>query len=193
MRTFLFICIASMLLSCGSKNQTVRISTEIGDITIEVYSDKAPITSANFLAYVDSGKYDNKSCFYRTVRMDNQPNNPVKIEVIQGGFYEDSLIEKYQFPVIKHETTKETGVLHKDGTISMARGPVGTASSEFFICIGDQPELDFDGKRNPDGQGFAAFGKVIKGMEIVYEIQKQKDENQYLVKPIKILSVKRTY
>ena len=182
-----------MLLSCGSKNQTVRISTEIGDITIEVYSDKAPITSANFLAYVDSGKYDNKSCFYRTVRMDNQPNNPVKIEVIQGGFYEDSLIEKYQFPVIKHETTKETGVLHKDGTISMARGPVGTASSEFFICIGDQPELDFDGKRNPDGQGFAAFGKVIKGMEIVYEIQKQKDENQYLVKPIKILSVKRTY
>jgi len=185
------LVVLSTLISCNSKNPKVQIFTEMGEITLEIYFDKAPKTAANFLSYADSSTYNNKSCFYRTVRMDNQPNSPIKIEVIQGGFYEDSLIEKYQFPTIKHETTKETGVLHKDGVISMARGPVGTASSEFFICIGDQPELDFGGKRNPDGQGFAAFGKVIKGMDIVSEIQKQKDSEQYLLKPIKIISVKR--
>jgi len=190
MRTVFLIAVLSTLISCNSKNPKVQISTEIGDITLEIYLDKAPKTAANFLAYADSSKYNNKSCFYRTVRMDNQPNSPVKIEVIQGGFYEDSLIEKYQFSTIKHETTKETGVFHKDGVISMARGPVGTASSEFFICIGDQPELDFGGKRNPDGQGFAAFGKVIKGMDVVREIQKQKDSGQYLLKPIRIISLK---
>lgn len=191
MRVALILAVFIMLISCNKKNPKVQISTEMGDITLEIYLDKAPITATNFLAYVDSGKYNNKSCFYRTVRMDNQPNSPIKIEVIQGGFYEDSLIEKYQFPTIKHETTKETGVFHKDGVISMARGPIGTASSEFFICIGDQPELDFGGKRNPDGQGFAAFGKVIIGMDIVREIQKQKDTLQYLINPIKIISVKR--
>ncbi len=191
MRLIIIISITSILFSCRGNNPKVQICAEIGTITLEVFVDKAPKTSSNFLAYVDSGKYNNKSFFYRTVRMDNQPDNLIKIEVIQGGFYEDSLIEKYQFSTIKHETTKETGILHKDGTISMARGPVGTASSEFFICIGDQPELDFGGKRNPDGQGFAAFGKVIKGMDVIREIQMQKDTLQYLIKPIKIISVKR--
>lgn len=191
MKTAIIIATVSLFISCSSKNPKVQISTEMGDITLEIYLDKAPVTSANFLAYVDSSKYDNRSCFYRTVRMDNQPKSPIKIEVVQGGFYEDSLIEKYQLPTIKHETTKETGVFHKNGVISMARGPVGTASSEFFICIGEQPELDYGGKRNPDGQGFAAFGKVIKGMDIILKIQKQKDSEQYLVNPIKIISIKR--
>ncbi|GAB1451395.1 hypothetical protein MASR2M47_14510 [Draconibacterium sp.] len=76
-----------------------------------------------------------------------------------------------------------------DGTISMARTEPGTASTEFFICIGDQPELDFEGKRNPDGQGFAAFGKVIEGMDVVLKIQTQKDTNQFLVEPVKILKM----
>ena len=168
------------------------MSTEIGNIDIELYIDKAPITTNNFLLYVDSNKYDNKAFFYRVVRLDNQPNKLVKIEVIQGGFYEDSLIAKYQYPPIKHETTKETGIHHTDGVISMARLEPGSASSEFFICIGDQPELDFSGKRNPDGQGFAAFGKVVKGMDIVRKIQTQKDKDQYLLNPIRILSVKRS-
>lgn len=189
-RALLLACLIT-LISCDRKNPKIKISTEMGEISLEIYLDKAPLTATNFLAYVDSSKYDDKSFFYRTVRMDNQPSNPIKIEVIQGGFYEDSLIEKYQFPTIKHETTKETSILHKDGVISMARGPVGTASSEFFICIGDQPELDFGGKRNPDGQGFAAFGKVTKGMDVVREIQRQKDSGQYLLKPIRIISVKR--
>jgi peptidyl-prolyl cis-trans isomerase A (cyclophilin A) len=121
--------------------------------------------------------------------MDNQPGKTVKIEVIQGGLYSDSVIEKIQFPPIRHETTRETGLLHKDGVLSMARMEPGTASSEFFICVGDLPELDFGGKRNPDGQGFAAFGKVIKGMDIVRKIQQQKDSEQYLLNPVKIISI----
>ena len=87
---------------------------------------------------------------------------------------------------IKHETTNITGLLHKNGTISMARLDPGTASSEFFICINEQPELDYGGKRNPDGQGFAAFGQVIEGMHIVKNIQKLNSKNQILEKIIPI-------
>lgn len=125
------------------------------------------------------------------VRPDNQPGKKVKIEVIQGGFYEDSLVAIYQFAPIRHETTRETGIKHRDGVLSMARNAPGSASSEFFICIGNQPELDFGGKRNPDGQGFAAFGKVTKGMEVVLKIQKLKDKEQYLEKPVKIFEIQR--
>lgn len=92
-------------------------------------------------------------------------------------------------PPIKHETTAETGILHGDGVISMARAEPGTASSEFFICIGDQPELDYGGMRNPDGQGFAAFGKVIEGMDVVRKIQSLKDEGQMLKEKVDITSV----
>jgi len=116
--------------------------------------------------------------------MDNQLNNDIKIEVIQGGLGFD--VEESPYPPIKHETTLETGLLHKNGTLSMARAEPGTASSEFFICIGNQPELDFGGKRNPDGQGFAAFGKVLSGMDIVRKIQQMKDERQMLINPFEI-------
>ena len=181
-----------LLFGCNAdKNPKVFISTEMGDIIIELYADKAPITVANFLQYVDSEKFNGVACFYRVVRPDNQPNNPIKIEVIQGGFATDSLIEKKQLLPIKHETTNETGVLHLDGTISMARLEPGTASSEFFICIGDQPELDFGGKRNPDGQGFAAFGRVIEGMDVVKKIQQLEDKDQYLKKPVFIIEILR--
>ncbi|HET53584.1 MAG TPA: peptidylprolyl isomerase, partial [Ignavibacteria bacterium] len=125
--------------------------------------------------------------FYRTVRKNNQPNNNFKIEVIQGGLFSDEEIKKH--PGIRHETTQETGIKHLDGTISMARNEPGTASTEFFICIGNQPELDFGGKRNADGQGFAAFGKVIKGMDVVRKIQQLPDENQYLKEPVRIISM----
>jgi len=193
MKRIALIIVANLLLCCSTNhNPRVIISTDLGDIEVELFTDKAPITANNFLMYIDSGKYNNgNACFYRTVRLDNQPNKLIKIEVIQGGFYEDSLVEKYQFPPIKHETTKETGIHHLDGTISMARSEVGTASSEFFICIGNQPELDFAGKRNHDGQGFAAFGKVINGMDVVKKIQQMKDKDQYLINPIKIIKVER--
>ncbi|MCJ7679342.1 MAG: peptidylprolyl isomerase, partial [Candidatus Aminicenantes bacterium] len=94
-------------------------------------------------------------------------------------------------PPIGHETTETTGVKHEDGVISMARSEPGTASSEFFICINAQPELDFGGKRNPDGQGFAAFGRVIEGMDIVRKIQAVEAPRQYLETPIHILSIER--
>jgi peptidyl-prolyl cis-trans isomerase A (cyclophilin A) len=90
---------------------------------------------------------------------------------------------------IFHETTAETGILHTNGVISMARWEPGTATSEFFICVGDQPELDYGGRRNPDGQGFAAFGKVIKGMNVVKKIHVQPADGQYLNPVIPILEV----
>jgi peptidyl-prolyl cis-trans isomerase A (cyclophilin A) len=166
----------------------VRIQTALGNILLELYPGFAPVTTANFLRYVDENRFAGAS-FYRTVCTDNQPGNQFKIEVIQGGL----LIEDHPsaLPPIPHETTDQTGILHKNGVLSMARDTPGTASSEFFICIGDQPELDFGGRRNPDGQGFAAFGMVILGMDVVKHIQNQPAKKQTLTPEIKILAVER--
>ncbi len=162
-------------------NPRVSMETSLGMIVVELYPDKAPVTVENFLRYVDEDRFSTAR-FYRVVRMDNQPNNDIKIEVIQGGLgFEPDL---KSLPEIEHETTDKTGVLHKDGTLSMARNEPGTASSEFFICVGDQPELDFSGMRNPDGQGFAAFGQVVKGMDVVRAIQEGADKNQMLIEPL---------
>ncbi len=157
--------------------------TELGDIVCEIDTVHAPVTALNFINHVKKGTFKN-ALFYRVVRPDNQPYSKAKIEVIQGGLYDDKLIEKY--PSIIHETTQQTGLKHTNGALSMARNEPGTASTEFFICIGDQPSLDFGGNRNPDGQGFAVFGKVLSGMKVVRKIQQQKDTSQYLVKPVKI-------
>jgi peptidyl-prolyl cis-trans isomerase A (cyclophilin A) len=189
-----FLPAAVMLLAgCGGgergqSNPEVLLRTELGDIRIEVFIDRAPITAANFMTYVD-GNCFRGATFYRTVTMENQPDNDIRIEVIQGGLGEDP--EGLGLPPISHETTEQTGVLHGDGTVSMARSAPGTASSEIFICIGDQPELDFGGKRNPDGQGFAAFGKVVEGMDIVRKIQARPAWGQMLDPPIKITGVAR--
>ncbi len=190
-RAFITAGLFSLLVlsaSCSS-NPRVTISTGLGDIIVEIFEESAPITATNFLRYVDGGLFDGGS-FYRVVRMDNQPDNGVKIEVIQGG--RRGLPRSDGLPAIEHETTATTAILHLDGVISMARSSPGTASSEFFICIGDQPELDFGGRRNPDGQGFAAFGKVVRGMDVVREIQQQQPgEEQYLDDGIVIISVTR--
>jgi peptidyl-prolyl cis-trans isomerase A (cyclophilin A) len=171
-------------------NPRVVIKTEFGDIKVEIFEKKAPVTAANFLRYVDAGLFKGAS-FYRVVKLDNQPNNAVKIEVIQGGLgFSD---EERPFPPIEHETTDKTGILHKDGIISMARNAPGSATSEFFICVGDQPELDFGGRRNPDGQGFAAFGRVIEGHDVVRKIQQQPDEGQMLKQQVMIKGIERVY
>jgi len=170
------------------KPVTVAIKTDAGDIEAELDAAKAPNTVANFLKYVD-GKFYETGRFHRTVTPDNQPMNKVKIEVIQAGPNPEK--EKDGFPAIKLERTRDTKLLHKDGTLSMARAGVDTATSDFFICVGDQPELDFGGKRNPDGQGFAAFGKVTKGMDVVKKIHKSATDGQMLKPPVKILSVSR--
>lgn len=172
----------------AQKNPVIVIKTEFGDITAELYADKAPITVANFLSYM-SGKKVHNPTFYRVVRTepDNQPDKTVKIQVLQGGLTD---VPDEELPKIKHETTKMTGILHKDGVLSMARDEPGTATHHFSICIGDQPELDFGGKRNPDGQGFAAFGKVIKGMDVVKKIHEQPAEGQSLKPKIEMVEVR---
>jgi len=170
----------------NSANPVIIIKTELGDINVELYEGDAPVTAANFLKYVDSSAFVNSS-FYRTVTLSNQPGNDIKIEVIQGGLYE----EDKMFAPIQHEPTVETGILHKNGVISMARNEPGSATSEFFICVGDQPELDYGGKRNPDGQGFAAFGKVISGMDVVLKIHVQPDSAQALYPRIGIIDIIR--
>jgi peptidyl-prolyl cis-trans isomerase A (cyclophilin A) len=173
--------------SSAQKKEICIIKTSLGDITVELYPKKAPITVANFLKYVDAHLYDNTT-FFRSVTLNNQPNNEVKIEVIQGGEVDSTKV----FKAITLERTSKTGVLHKNGAISMARDAPDTATCSFFICINDQLSLDYGGKRNKDGQGFAAFGKVIKGMDVVQKIQLLgPNDNQYFKPPVLILSISR--
>jgi peptidyl-prolyl cis-trans isomerase A (cyclophilin A) len=187
---------ATALVSTQSKSVRVRVQTELGDIVIEVDPVKAPGTTANFLRYVDAGHFDG-GVFHRTVKMDNQPESTVKIEVIQAGV--NPARAKEGFPAIPLERTSVTGLLHKDGAVSMARGGPDSATSGWFICINDQPSLDFGGNRNPDGQGFAAFGHVVTGMDVVRKIQNAPSsttrttntEAQRLTPPIKIIKVAR--
>jgi peptidyl-prolyl cis-trans isomerase A (cyclophilin A) len=167
----------------------VLVQTERGDIVLEVDVAHAPKTAANFLRYVDAGHYDGGT-FHRTVKMDNQPDSPVKIEVVQAGVNADRARDG--FPPIPLERTSVTGLRHTDGAISMARGQPDSATSGWFICINDQPSLDFGGARNPDGQGFAAFGRVLQGMDVVRAIQRAPNTDaQRLTPPIRILTAAR--
>ncbi len=164
----------------------VLLETELGEIELELDGDSAPQTTANFLRYVDAERYDGGR-FHRAVRLDNQNRSDVLIEVIQGGPNDGQ-----GFPSIELERTRDTGLMHTDGAISMARGGPDTASSGFFICIGDQPSLDFGGQRNADGQGFAAFGMVVRGMDVDRRIQQlPTPEGETLQPPITILRATR--
>jgi peptidyl-prolyl cis-trans isomerase A (cyclophilin A) len=167
----------------------VVVKTELGDIEIDVDTARAPVTAANFLKYVDGRHFDGGT-FHRTVKMNNQPDNQIKIEVIQAGVNPDRA--KEGFAPIPLERTNKTGILHKDGTVSMARGGADTATSGFFICITDQPSLDFGGMRNADGQGFAAFGQVVRGMDVVRRSQQAPNTDaQKLTPPVTIIAVTR--
>ena len=176
--------------------QTVKLvmQTSEGNINVELYPERAPMTASNFLRLVDGGYYDGAT-FYRVVNPGNDNGKP-EISVIQGGRGES----ESPFAAIEHESTEQSALKHLDGTISMARGDIGTASSEFFICLGAQPGLDFGETRNPDRQGFAAFGRVIAGMEIVRRINGMPArgpaysayvEGQILSEPVRIESVRR--
>jgi len=166
----------------------VLLQTEEGGIVLEVDAVRAPITASNFLRYVEAGRYDG-GLFHRTVRADNQPQNPVKIGVVQAGV--NPGLEASDFSPIPLERTSLTGLRHLDGAVSMARAEPDTATSDFFLCVGDQPELDFGGRRNPDGQGFAAFGRVVSGMETVRRIQARPARGQTLDPPVRILAARR--
>src|SRR4051812_11118324 len=186
MKILLTIFLLSALsFSADTKPVRVLLHTEIGDIELALDAAHAPNTTANFLKYVNAGLY-NGGEFHRTVTMANQPQNNIKIQVIQASILTGR--EKDMFPPIALERTNQTGLKHRDGTLSMARGAPDSASADFFICIGDQPELDFGGHRNPDGQGFAAFGKVVRGMNVVRKIQASPADGQKLTPPIKIIT-----
>jgi peptidyl-prolyl cis-trans isomerase A (cyclophilin A) len=180
----LFFCATDLT---AQKSITCLIKTELGTITVELYPAKAPITVANFLKYVDAHLYDS-STFFRSVTLNNQPKDSIKIEVIQGGDIDSTK----DFAPITLETTNQTGILHTNGAISMARGKPASATSSFFICINNQPALDYGGMRNKDGQGFAAFGKVINGMDVVKKIQQlYPQQGQYFKPKLKIISITR--
>jgi len=140
----------------------VVLQTALGAITIEL-APTAPITSANFLRYVDARRFDG-AVFYRAVKTADDP----LFGLIQGGPRDSDKA----FPPIAHESTTQTGLLHKDGALSMARYAPGTATSEFFVCIGDQPSLDADPSLPGDNLGFAAFAHVTDGMDVVRAILK---------------------
>lgn len=166
----------------------VIIETEKGNISVDLDSAHAPISVTNFLRYVDGGFYEGGR-FHRTVTPGNQPNDTVRIEVVQAGA--NPARSGNGFPPIPLERTNTTGLRHQDGTLSMARAGPNTATSDFFICIGDQPALDFGGHRNLDGQGFAAFGRVTDGMSVVKAIQGSAANGQRLDPPISITRIRR--
>ncbi len=148
----------------------------------------APRTVENFLYYVDGGFYD-QGRFHRAVTRDNQPDDTVLIEVIEGDINDDRRGER--LPAIPLERTSDTGLRHLNGATSMARFGPDSATSSFFICIDDQPDLNSGGRRNPDGQGFAVFGEVISGMEVVRRIQGSPKQEQRLTPPIAIVAARR--
>jgi peptidyl-prolyl cis-trans isomerase A (cyclophilin A) len=184
----LFLSVAVGAAAQAPSPVRVRITTDLGAVDIEVDLARAPATAANFLKYVDGGFFDGGQ-FHRSARLETQADRAAKIEVVQASVNRDRL--KNQFPPIPLERTSVTGLTHKDGTVSMARSDPGSATSSFFICIGDQPSLDFGGARNADGQGFAAFGRVVSGMEVVRRIHQSPAKGEALDPPVKILKVER--
>jgi peptidyl-prolyl cis-trans isomerase A (cyclophilin A) len=173
--------------------ESVDLLTAGGRISLAVDTLRAPLSAGNFLEYVDQHLLDGTQ-FYRSVHPEND-SNPVKISVLQGGIADRA---KALAP-IPHESTRQTGLRHSDGAISIARRELGSGiGGMFFICIGDQPELDFGGGRNPDGQGFAVFGRVDQGMDIVRRIWTQPTVGidgsiaaQMIASPVGIVSVSR--
>ena len=172
---------------------TVAVKTSKGVITLALEAAKAPITTKNFLRYVDAKLYD-KSSFYRVSHAPNAPD----YGLVQGGLRGSA--SKALKP-IAHESTAKTGLTHKDGVVSMARNGPGTATAEFFIVIGDHPGFDADPSGAPDTEGFAAFGHVVDGMDVVHAIFEQKTgsgggpgaiKGEMLSPPVAIISMRRT-
>ncbi|MBK8495320.1 MAG: peptidylprolyl isomerase [Chitinophagaceae bacterium] len=183
---------AALFLSCNQaeyKNPHIVIHTQLGDIEVELFPGQAPKTTAAFLSYIDSGFYT-KTSFYRVLKTDEFPN-PNNTGIIQGGMWQTNPGKKMTLAGIEHETTKQSGLTHQSGTISLARTTPGSANTEFFICIGDQSTLDFGRRGTEDGQGFSAFGTVFKGMDIVRKIQAKNSHGDRFDEKIEILKITR--
>jgi len=174
----------------ASTNPRVIITTAVGTITVELAADKAPVTTANFLKYVDRKLFDGIT-FYRASKPPGQTTNDYGS--IQGGLRDDV---KKKLPPIKHESTLQTGLKHGDGTISMGRYAPGTAQADWVICVGDMSYLD----ATATDPGFAAFGHVTDGMPVVQQILGMPTDpnkgvgamkGEILVNPVKIISIRR--
>lgn len=196
-RIFFFVfCVlfCGALSGCGNrkphKGILVVIETRFGDIEAELYPEKAPATVAAFLRNVDSGYYRNTS-FYRILSDDNQVSGTLHSHLIQGGLWQAKPELVQRLPFIPHEPTNKTGLHHVAGALSMARNTPGTASSEFFICLKEEPGFDYGGENNPDGAGYAVFGKIISGMETVEKIYRQPEQEQQFMPPVIIVDIKR--
>lgn len=194
----IFTAIFTLVLSAcssGPNRPVVVMETSQGIIEIEVYTDKAPISAADFLLYVDEGHYDGEG-FYRVVRADNDPRD-MGMSLIQGGRLDSEPLT----PPIAHELTSDIGLSNTQGVVSIARLEPGTGSAAyFFINIGDNSFLDYGGERNPDGQGYATFGKVTLGLDVVKKIQAMEANGlsgedvttgQILTNPVKIIRAYR--
>ncbi|MGZ3344094.1 MAG: peptidylprolyl isomerase [Caulobacteraceae bacterium] len=178
----------------GADDGVVRVAirTGKGTITVDLYAAKAPITVKNFLRYVDAKLLD-RSSFYRVSHVPNAPDHGL----VEGGLRGDP---KKVFKPIAHESTAKTGLTHKDGTVSMARRAPGTATADFFVVMGDQPGFDADPAGQGDKDGFATFGQVVDGMDVVRAIFEQKVsatagvgavKGEMLSPPVPILTVRR--
>ncbi|HTR31994.1 MAG TPA: peptidylprolyl isomerase [Puia sp.] len=193
MRWFLIAAVV-VLVSCHEARNPdiphVVIQTQAGDIEVALYPRQAPKTVAAFLSYVDSGLYL-KSRFYRVLNDENQPTGSDPSHLIQGGIWRTNHAKAVSLPGVPHESTKLTHLSHTDGTISLARQAPGSGTTEFFIVIGDQPGFDYGGANNPDGQGYAAFGKVVKGMDVVKAIYGMPEEDQSFTPPVLIKNIVR--
>lgn len=191
----LLLAVLVILASChGAPGDPAKphviIQTQAGNIEVELYPKLAPRTVAAFLSYVDSGLY-RKCNFYRILNEENQPTGSDPSQLIQGGIWRTNHAKAVSLPGVPHETTLQTHILHTDGVISLARQAPGTATTEFFICIGDQPGFDYGGKNNPDGQGYAAFGKVVNGMDVVQAIYAMPETDQSFTPPVPIKNIVR--
>lgn len=187
----LLIAALCLCMACANpkyKNPHVEIKTKYGDIEVELFPDQAPKTVAAFLKYVDSGYYKNSS-FYRALNDDNQPMGNAETALLQGGIWKTK--PNVTLTGIPHETTQQTKLSHTNGTISLARQEPGTANSEFFICVGDQKGFDYGGPNSTDGQGYAAFGHVLKGMDIIKKIYNQPTDGEQLKQQVDILDIVR--
>ena len=189
MKNIILVFMAALLSACGAKGvERTVLQTDLGDIEIDVYTDKAPLSATDFLYYVDNGLYDGEG-FYRAVRPETDPRG-LDMQIIQGGLLN---LERVT-PELAHETTQMSGLSHTDGAVSIARDAPGTGSAAyFFISIGENTALDFGGERNPDGQGYAVFGQVVRGMDVVRAIQARETnakvddatvQGQFLTNPV---------
>jgi peptidyl-prolyl cis-trans isomerase A (cyclophilin A) len=189
-----FLLVAGLLPACHTASDPnkphVIIRTAAGDIEVELYPLQAPKTAGAFLSYVDSGFYKNAS-FYRVLNADNQVTGAAISKLIQGGIWKTNHAKAAGVSGVPHEATSQTHIGHTDGTISLARDKPGTGTTEFFICVGDQPGFDYGGENNPDGQGYAAFGKVVNGMDIVRAIYERPENDQRFTPSIPIYNITR--